>query len=176
LEKTPYLLLIGLISFSFLQCSSSSKFVAPNPLPDDNRNIPQPEYKKINYMRDGFNKQFTYQIFQSLDFARQLRHLLGKPKQALNVDAFDEVHNSSWFTNRNAFRKMSLEEIAKGPDTGSGPDTGNFWTIKSAKSEGVTPGFQIKNIHPFINICSKTSMGKQVSTKSSLKKPLTAQL
>jgi len=140
-----YLLVISFILLSFLKCSSSSKFVAPNPLPDDNRSIPQPKYKKINYLKDFFNKQITIQIIQSLDFSRQLRHLFGKPKQAFNTDAFDEVPNSSWFTNRNAYRQMSLKEIAKGPDTGQGPDTTNFWTIKSAKSEGVTPGFQIKD-------------------------------
>ena len=145
IKRTSHLLLILLISISILKCSGSSKFVVPGPIPKDTRNIPQPKYKKSNYMKDGFNKQFTYQIAQSLDFSRQLRHVFGKPRQALNVNAFDEVQNSSWFTNRNAHHQMSLEEVAKGPDTGLGPDGTNSWIIKSAKSEGVTPGFQIKD-------------------------------
>jgi hypothetical protein len=145
LKKTAFLLLIYLILLPFLKCSGGSKFIVPKPLLNDNRTIPQPEYRKINYMKDGFNKQFTLQIIQSLNFVRQIRHLIGKPKQAFNVDAFDEVQNSSWFINRNACERMSLKEIAKGPDTGNGPDTTDIWIIKSAKSEGVTPGFQIKD-------------------------------
>jgi hypothetical protein len=63
----------------------------------------------------------------------------------MNIDAFDEVHNSTWFTNRNAREHMTLEEIACGPDTGEGPDQSGPWIIFRAKVQGVTPGFQIKD-------------------------------
>jgi hypothetical protein len=139
------LLLSFMASACLMGCSGSRPFVPPPPLPDDRQHIPEPRVRKYNHLKDGFNKQFTMQTEQALDVARQLRHLFGKPKQALNVDAFDEVPNSSWFMNRNAIRRMSLEDIARGPDTGSGPDTTGKWTITRAKAEGVTPGFHIKD-------------------------------
>ena len=140
--------LIQLILFALLMnvtvsCSGSRQFVSPHQLPDDRKHIPEPKFRKYNHVTDGFDKQFTYQLKQSLDISRQLRHLFGKPKQAYNIDAFDEVLNSSWFTNRNAKNRMPLEMVAKGPNTNDGPDTSGIWTIKRAKSEGVTPGFHI---------------------------------
>ena len=37
---------------------------------------------------------------------------------------------------------MTVEDVAKGPDTGDGPAPGK-WTIASGKSDGITPGFTI---------------------------------
>ena len=65
-------------------------------------------------------------------------------RRAANVNTVDEVPNSSWFTNRLGYRQMSPEEIAKGPNTTNGPAAG-AWTITSSKSDGVTPGFTVKD-------------------------------
>ena len=128
-------------------CTGGGRFVPPPSLPDDKQHIPEPKVRDYDHIKDGFNKQFRLQVEQSLELSRQLRHLAGRPKQAFNVDAFDEVPNSSWFTNRNHRRRMTLEEIARGPDTGSGPDTSGEWIITRAKAEGITPGFHIKDKH-----------------------------
>ena len=67
--------------------------------------------------------------------------------RAANVNTIDEVPDSSWFTNRigSANRpRMTAEEIAVGPDTTTGPAAG-AWTITSSKSDGVTPGFTIRD-------------------------------
>src|SRR5262249_47521287 len=37
-------------------------------------------------------------------------------REAVNVNAFDEVANSSWFTNRNHVRAVPVAEIRNGPD------------------------------------------------------------
>lgn len=126
-------------------CGGSGRFVPPPPMPDDRGNIPEPSERGYNITADLFDKQFTTQIEESMDFSRQLRNVAGNRKEAYNVDAFDEVANSSWFTNRNHVRRMSIEEISRGPDMGDGPDTGGTWIITRAKSEGVTPGFHIKD-------------------------------
>lgn len=121
-------------------------YVPSPPIPDDRRHVPvKPKEREYNITADLFDKQVTLQIEQSFDLARQFRNLLGKPKQAYNVDAFDEVASSSWFTNRNATQRMTLKEIARGSDHGNGPDNKGKWLVTRAKAEGVTPGFTIKD-------------------------------
>ena len=66
------------------------------------------------------------------------------PKRAQNINTLGEVPDSSWFTNRVGRTPMSAADLARGPDTGSGPAAGT-WTILARKSEGVTPGFTIQD-------------------------------
>jgi hypothetical protein len=65
-------------------------------------------------------------------------------KRAENVNTIGEVPDSSWFTNRIGRQPMSIADVAKGPDTRSGPAAGT-WTILARKSEGVTPGFTMQD-------------------------------
>ncbi|MDP8208131.1 MAG: hypothetical protein P9L92_15810 [Candidatus Electryonea clarkiae] len=123
---------------------SFEPFVAPELVPDDRTPVPLPEFRSAeNDLADSFDKQFIVQGDQMLDFPRTLTKISGRPRQALNADAFGEVRNSSWFTNRNAFTHMTLAEIAQGPGIYSGPDTSAAWQIVRAKAEGVTIGFHI---------------------------------
>ena len=64
--------------------------------------------------------------------------------RAVNVNSVDEVPDSSWFTNRVGRQSWTAERVARGPDSGSGPAPG-AWTIIAAKSEGVTPGYTIRD-------------------------------
>jgi len=63
--------------------------------------------------------------------------------EAENVNSLDEVPDSSWFTNRHWARRLSIEELVRGPNTVEGPDTQGIWTIFRGKTQGLTPGFQI---------------------------------
>jgi hypothetical protein len=65
-------------------------------------------------------------------------------RRAQNVNTIDEVPDSSWFTNRAGARRLTDEDIMRGPDTTTGPAAGG-WTITSSKSDGVTPGFTVKD-------------------------------
>ena len=65
-------------------------------------------------------------------------------RRAANVNTVGEVPDSSWFTNRLGHRPISADEIAAGPNTSTGPASG-AWTITSSKSDGVTPGFTVKD-------------------------------
>jgi hypothetical protein len=62
-----------------------------------------------------------------------------------NVDAFDDVVNSTWFTHRNDVRPLSADEIIRGPQTVDGPDQSAPVEITSMKSEGVNVGFFMKD-------------------------------
>ena len=69
---------------------------------------------------------------------------VANPRRAQNVNTIDEVPDSSWFTNRAGARVLTAKDIANGPDTSAGPAAG-AWTVTSSKSDGVTPGFTVKD-------------------------------
>jgi hypothetical protein len=93
---------------------------------------PQPQEVKLSQYYDFFENTF---------FKVGTR---GDPG-AQNVNTLGEVPNSSWFTNRHGRRRLTVDEIVKGPNRGDGPDTTSPWTIVSAKTEGITPGFVIRD-------------------------------
>ena len=64
-------------------------------------------------------------------------------REAVNVNAFDETPNSTWFTNRNHMRAVPVAELRQGPDSVFLP--AKPWTIKHAKQGGWSAGFQIKD-------------------------------
>ena len=65
------------------------------------------------------------------------------PSRARNVNTIDEVPDSSWFTNRIGSGPMTDADVARGPDTTNGPV--GRWTVVSGKSEGIRPGFTVRD-------------------------------
>ncbi len=65
-------------------------------------------------------------------------------RRAMNVNTIDEVPDSSWFTNRIGHHVVSVDDIARGPNE-SGPPAPGKWTVVSGKSDGITPGFTIRD-------------------------------
>ena len=68
--------------------------------------------------------------------------------EAENVNAFDEVPDSSWFRNRIGVRPQSAAEVAsgfcaEGPELKENPADGS-WLIDHGKDNGANPGFRIK--------------------------------
>ena len=79
-----------------------------------------------------------------------LIHTFGKPgdrapQRALNINTLGEVPDSSWFQNRHGRKRMSIEELVRGPNTGNGPSADGPWSVIGAKTEGITPGFRIRD-------------------------------
>jgi hypothetical protein len=64
-----------------------------------------------------------------------------KPIRALGINTLGEVLDSDWYTNRTG---LTIEELQRGPDRGHAPAPGPL-TITAVKTEGVTPGFWIKD-------------------------------
>jgi hypothetical protein len=67
--------------------------------------------------------------------------------EAVNVNSFDEVPDSSWFENRMGKRSMSVAELVEGPCKGlvldeDGPD--GSWEIDQGKMNGANPGFRVR--------------------------------
>jgi hypothetical protein len=64
--------------------------------------------------------------------------------RAQNVNTIDEVPDSTWFTNRLGAAPVTVDELVKGPGSGSGPAPGS-WTVIAAKNDGVMPGFRVRD-------------------------------
>jgi hypothetical protein len=62
---------------------------------------------------------------------------------ALNVNAWDEVPDSSWFTNRMGRRSLSFEEICAGLE-GHPPAEGS-WVVSRVEDEGYTPKLRVRD-------------------------------
>ena len=67
--------------------------------------------------------------------------------EAINVNSFDELPDSSWFVNRIGARPVGLREIAAGycAETPQLPTdlADGSWVIDHGKGDGATPGFRI---------------------------------
>ena len=66
------------------------------------------------------------------------------PGRARNVNTIDEVPDSAWYTNRLGHLALTPADVARGSNATAGPADGT-WTITASKSDGVTPGFTIKD-------------------------------
>lgn len=115
----------------------------------DNKDIAEPAEIVENQVWDIADHTFFYQVGKVLNLgwtARRLGNLLNiaEPRQADNVNALDEVPNSSWYTNRHFLHPMSTEELQQGPGHAV-PDESGPWEIVAGKFEGGTAGFTIKD-------------------------------
>ncbi len=65
-----------------------------------------------------------------------------RPKSA---NTLGEVPDSAWYTNRVSKHPMTREELVRGVGNENPPSLDGPWTIVAPKSEGVTPGFLVKD-------------------------------
>ncbi|MBI3264488.1 MAG: hypothetical protein HYZ58_15280 [Acidobacteria bacterium] len=110
----------------------------------DMEHIPEPKERERSFYYDFLYSTFGLQVKEALDVPRSARKVSGSPKPASNVNCLAEVPDSSWFTNRHARQPLGLDALIKGPNRGSGPAPG-VWAVVRGKTEGVTPGFLIRD-------------------------------
>src|SRR5215510_14598856 len=53
---------------------------------------------------------------------------------ALNANTLGEVPDRSWFQNRHGLRRMTIDELVRGPNTGNGPSSDVVWTVTDGKT------------------------------------------
>jgi len=114
----------------------------------DGRPIPQPPDWDPDFLGHVFREAVVEPLSHAFDVPDKMllaARALGAhtQREALNVNAFDEVPNSTWFTNRNHFRAVSVADLRMGPDSTTLPS--KPWTVTHTKHGGATPGFQIKD-------------------------------
>lgn len=139
LAATLMSLTIALSSFA------KDDFFIPPKLPRDDQHIPKPEFVSYNVLGTGLDRLASETHVRFFDVSRHLKEWSDNPTEAANINAFDEIENSTWFKNRNGHKQMSIEEISRGPHTGNGPDTDGDWIVTKAKVAGMAPGFFIKD-------------------------------
>jgi len=66
-------------------------------------------------------------------------------KPAVNANTLGEVPDSSWFQNRHGRERMTIQELVRGPNIGTGPSITERWIVTEGKTEGITPGFRIRD-------------------------------
>ena len=114
----------------------------------DEQPIAQPPEWESNYYTGMFRQSIVDPLSHAFDIPDKLliipRSFGAKTdREAANVNAFDEVPNSSWFTNRNHLKAIPPSELRNGPTDVVLPK--KPWTIKHPKEGGQTAGFQIKD-------------------------------
>jgi hypothetical protein len=110
----------------------AQRFLPDDPLrvdPDD-QPIPVPREVELSTAYDVIEHTFHHRP-------------RGPIPAAMNVNTLGEVPDSSWFTDRTG--RLSVEDMVRGPNRGSGPDPGGPWTVLSGKAQGITPGFTIRD-------------------------------
>ncbi len=66
-------------------------------------------------------------------------------QKAEDINTLGEVYNSSWFTNRIGLFPLTIDQVADGGARSALPDQDSPWVVIGAKTEGVTPGFNIRD-------------------------------
>ncbi|MCH7947938.1 MAG: hypothetical protein IIC66_09100, partial [candidate division Zixibacteria bacterium] len=111
----------------------------------DRKDIPEPEGRDPGLAWTSIKRSAFDQVRQGVNVERNFRILASNRIESHNINSFDEVPNSTWFTNRHGLFELSPEEIFQGPVIGDGPDTSAAWEVFRPKVGGATPGFWIKD-------------------------------
>ncbi|MBA3395340.1 MAG: hypothetical protein H0T89_22010 [Deltaproteobacteria bacterium] len=91
-------------------------------------------YWRTLYHVDGF---FVRRMTRAMD--------VKDPVRARDVNALDEVPDSTWFVNRIGVRDMSIEEIKRGANLAPNPFDHRPWQITGGKTGGLSIGFTFKD-------------------------------
>ncbi|MEZ4222895.1 MAG: hypothetical protein R3B13_18275 [Polyangiaceae bacterium] len=136
-------LALGLVAMALLGGTGCGSAARPFPLreplwrdPDQRPFAEQPEEYYSPFAWDAAN----HTVFRPVS-----RFFAVDPAgEAVNVNALDEVPNSSWFQNRLGRFSMNAEEVARGPCASAPPDVKGPWVVTAAKPNGFNPGFFMK--------------------------------
>ncbi|MFT5993799.1 MAG: hypothetical protein ACI82G_002804, partial [Bradymonadia bacterium] len=106
-----------------------------------------PDRGAVEEMPESYFSGFAWDFLDQTFFRPLNRYLAADyARPSVNVNAYDEVADSSWFENRLGWRSFSLEDAARGacPDLILDPEHGP-WLVTDAKPNGANPGFIIRD-------------------------------
>jgi len=145
LKKLSLLIFIGLFA-----CSSPNKGKSRFQIDNDKKPIAMPDKEYEGDYWDFAHYSLFYPLYNLLDIPSHFTNFLEwmgwkNPPESSNVNLFDEVPDSSWFTNRigaTTFTPQNMLEAAPAKDK---IDLSGTLTILSAKDKGLTPGFLVED-------------------------------
>jgi hypothetical protein len=112
---------------------------------DDRQNIPEPAERHVGPNSDYIKSALVGPAARKLNVPRNVVNIFQSAKEAENATEFDEILDSSWFTNRNFWSPLPPDKFGEGPaQPGRAPDRGP-WAVTKCKAEGIMPGFQIRD-------------------------------
>jgi hypothetical protein len=117
------------------------KFYSDDPLRQEPapRSVRQVAIRQVDDLYDFLENSYVTP-------GRERKAMKHGTQPALDVNTLGEVPDNAWYTNRHAFRRMSIAELQRGPGNTTPPSRKGAWTIVGAKSDGVTPGFVIEDV------------------------------
>ncbi|MDX1980852.1 MAG: hypothetical protein SFV51_11325 [Bryobacteraceae bacterium] len=118
--------------------AGARKFYDDDPLEREPkpRRVEQVKSRKLSDYYDLFSHQFGK--------VGEKQPKKGPPIRARAVNTLGEPLQGAWWEKRHYYRTMSNEELIRGPGDGNAPADGP-WTVISAKTEGITPGFVMRD-------------------------------
>lgn len=135
-------LLLGvLLALAASGCGGSSRFPLRAPLLEDDDRRP------FSRIPDEYESPFAWDAANQTVFLPLSRFFAVDPAgPAVNVNALDEVPNSSWFQNRIGANAMTPDEMVRGPCSEKALDPNmpdGSWIIDHGKDNGANPGFRV---------------------------------
>jgi hypothetical protein len=117
----------------------AKKFYGDDPLVNEPRplNVAEAKNRRLSDIYDLFSLHFT-------DLGERQPEK-GTPIRAKSVNTLGEPMAGAWWEPRHYYKRMSLQELKRGPGNTTLPSADGKWTIIGAKTEGVTPGFTIRD-------------------------------
>lgn len=115
------------------------KFYSDDPLVAEPKNIhvAKAENRKLSDYYDLFSHQFG-----NLGESHPKN---GPPIRAKGVNTLGEPMDGAWWERRHYYKRMTPDELRRGPGGPGSDGPEGKWTIVSAKTEGITPGFTIRD-------------------------------
>jgi hypothetical protein len=113
---------------------AADKFYSDDPLQEEPppRNAAGVKPRKLSDYYDLLENSFK---------ERGERNKHGVTIGARNVNTLGEPMDGAWYRRRHYWNPMSSEELARGSGGNNHPSAEGTWTLVSAKSEGISPGF-----------------------------------
>jgi hypothetical protein len=111
--------------------SQPRKFYPDDPIQADPKPIPVGEAKRHK----------IYDLFDYFYQTGRQKPRSSRPAQGINT--LGEVPDSAWFTNRHGKNRMTREALKRGPGSENAPQPP--YVIVGAKTEGITPGFRMRD-------------------------------
>jgi hypothetical protein len=136
---TKILSLVSVLSIVAIGAFGSASATGPHFYSDDPiARAPEPQDASVAAMSEiDMLYELTYN-----SFALPGRKPSGV--RAQNINTIDEVPDSSWFTNRIGTRRVTLDELVRGPNIGEPPDPSR-WVIFREKTAGGKPGITARD-------------------------------